>query len=115
MTFAAVCGGLTTSALGADPIQLFNGENTRGWQAYLAEHGVTKRDVWSVQDGLLVCKGEPLGYMYTNREFESFKLVVEWRWAPGKKAGNNGVLMRIGGEPRAAALPPTQGQAGPMK
>ena len=97
---AAVCGCLTTAGLGGEPIPLFNGENLRGWHAYLAEHAVTKRDVWSVQDGLLICKGEPLGYMYTDQKFESFELMVEWRWAPGKEAGNNGVLMRINGAPQ---------------
>jgi hypothetical protein len=86
--------------LAGEPLQLFNGKNLRGWHAYLSEHGLTKRDVWSVQDGLLVCKGEPMGYLYTAQKFESFKLVVEWRWAPGKQAGNNGVLMRISGAPQ---------------
>ena len=57
-------------------------------------------DVWSVQDGILVCKGEPLGYLYTDQTFESFKLVVEWRWAPGKKATNSGVLLRINEKPQ---------------
>ncbi|MBM3882517.1 MAG: DUF1080 domain-containing protein [Verrucomicrobia bacterium] len=97
---AAVCGGVIASALAGEPVQLFNGTNLQNWHAYLAKHGVVKREVWSVQDGLLVCKGEPLGYLYTDQQFESFKLVVEWRWAPGKKPGNNGVLMRITGEPR---------------
>jgi hypothetical protein len=97
---AALCGCLATSALAGEPVQLFNGKNLRGWHAYLSQHGVAKQDVWSVQDGLLICTGEPMGYLYTDQEFESFKLVVEWRWAPGKKAGNNGVLMRINGEPR---------------
>lgn len=100
VVLAAVCGGLATSAFAADPVQLFNGSNLRGWQAYLAEHGVNRRDVWSVQDGVLICKGEPLGYLYTQEKYESFKMVVEWRWAPGKPAGNSGVLMRINGEPR---------------
>ncbi|MCL4180698.1 MAG: DUF1080 domain-containing protein [Verrucomicrobia bacterium] len=97
---AALCGGLNTRAFAGEPIQLFNGENLRGWQAYLSQHGVARREVWSVEEGLLVCKGEPMGYLYTNQKFESFKLVVEWRWAPGTKPGNNGVLMRINGEPR---------------
>ena len=97
---AALCGCLSSSALAAEVIPLFNGENLRNWHAYLSEHGVVKRDVWSVQDGLLVCQGEPMGYLYTDAKFESFKLVVEWRWAPGAKPGNSGVLMRINGEPR---------------
>ena len=97
---ATLTGCLATSALAAEPVQLFNGKNLRGWHAYLAEHGVLKPQVWSVQDGILVCKGEPLGYLYTAKSYESFKMVVEWRWAPGGKPGNSGVLLRINGEPR---------------
>jgi len=97
---AVIWGCLSTAVVAGDAVPLFNGQNLRGWQAYLAEHGVNRRDVWSVQDGLLVCKGEPMGYLCTTEKYESFKLVVEWRWAPGKPAGNSGVLMRINGEPR---------------
>lgn len=81
-------------------IDLFNGEDLANWDAFLVEPDVTKEDIWSVQDGIMVCKGEPLGYIYTNRGFTSYKLEVEWRWAPGTEPGNSGVLMRIGGEPR---------------
>jgi hypothetical protein len=73
----------------AKPVKLFNGKNIAGWHAYLDKHGVARKAVWSVEDGILICKGEPLGYLYTGKKFESFKLVVEWRWAPGKKAGNS--------------------------
>jgi len=99
---AAICGclAIATTVPAAEPVPLFNGKNLENWHAYLSKHDVAKGDVWSVQDGLLVCKGEPMGYLYTDRPFDSFHLAVEWRWAPGKKAGNNGVLMRINGEPR---------------
>ena len=29
--------------------------------------------VWSVQDGILVCKGEPMGYLCTKKEYENYK------------------------------------------
>lgn len=82
------------------PLTLFNGKDLHGWQAYLAQHHLTKESVWSVQDGILICRGEPMGYLYTTQDFTDFKLVVEWRWAPGKQPGNSGILMRINGEPR---------------
>jgi hypothetical protein len=85
----------------AEPVALFNGKDLNGWSAYLVDPEVRKEDVWSVKDGILVCKGEPLGYLYTAAEFTSFELLVEWRWAPGTEPGNSGVLMRINGEPRA--------------
>ncbi len=92
-------------ALAADKpegdIDLFDGKSLAGWEHYLVEPDVKMADVWSVRDGLLICKGEPMGYLATKKEFTNFQLVVEWRWAPGKPAGNSGVLLRITGEPRA--------------
>ena len=82
-------------------MDLFNGKGLAGWQHYLLDPEVEMADVWSVRDGLLICKGEPMGYLATKREFTHFQLTVEWRWAPGKPAGNSGVLMRITGRPQA--------------
>ena len=85
----------------AKSVPLFNGKDLSGWSHYLVEPDVGMEDVWSVRDGILVCKGEPLGYLYTTAEHTSFELVVEWRWAPGTEPGNSGVLLRINGEARA--------------
>jgi len=85
----------------SDSVALFNGKDLSAWKYYLVEPDVKMADVWSVRNGLLICKGEPMGYLATKKQFANFKLVVEWRWAPGKKAGNSGVLLRITGEPRA--------------
>jgi len=78
-------------------IRLFNGVDFTGWDYYLVDEGAKLEDVWSVQDGVIVCKGEPQGYLCTADDYESFRLHVEWRW-PGEP-GNSGVLMRITGEP----------------
>lgn len=92
--------GFVTPVTAGEPIDLFNGKDLTGWKAFLADQSVPMTDVWSVKDGLLICKGEPLGYLYTDRDFTDFHLIVEWRWAPGKEPGNSGVLMRINGEPK---------------
>ena len=81
-------------------VDLFDGQSLAGWEHYLVKPEVKMADVWSVRDGLLICKGEPMGYLATRKEYTNFKLIVEWRWAPGKPAGNSGVLMRITGEPK---------------
>ncbi len=91
-------------------IRLFNGQDLSGWSHFLVDPKVPASDVWSVKDGVLVCKGEPLGYLYTNAEYTSFRLVVEWRWAPGAaarlgKVPNSGVLMRVNGEPKPKGVP----------
>jgi hypothetical protein len=82
-------------------VELFDGKSLAGWEHFLVEPDVKMADVWSVRDGLLICKGEPMGYLATNKKFTNFRLIVEWRWAPGKPAGNSGVLLRITGKPRA--------------
>ena len=96
---ASQCIALSAVAQEKETIELFNGKNLDGWVHYLVDDEAAKEDVWSVKDGILICKGEPMGYLATEEEFTNFKLVVVWRWAPGKKPGNSGVLMRITGEP----------------
>jgi hypothetical protein len=79
--------------------RLFNGTNLDNWSHVLVGDGMKKEDVWSVNDGVLVCKGKPTGYLFTNSSYQDFKLSLEWRWAPGSEPGNSGVLLRIAGAP----------------
>jgi hypothetical protein len=81
----------------AKEVKLFNGKDLSGWEHFLVDDKAKMEDVWSVEDGILICKGKPGGYLCTKKKYESFKLVVEWRWPD--KPGNSGVLMRITGEP----------------
>lgn len=68
------------------------------WDCYLDDPAVHLEDVWSVEDGVLICKGVPLGYLYTKRDYRDFVLKLDWRWPPGKKPGNGGVLIRMTGQ-----------------
>ena len=104
----ALLATLSAPVLAAEPqtVRLFNGKDLAGWSHFLVDPKVRMEDVWSVRDGVLVCKGEPLGFLYTDAEHTSFKLVVEWRWAEGAaarlgKTPNSGVLLRVNGEPKA--------------
>ena len=99
LAFALLPGQVPVGEAG-EAVQLFNGKDLSGWGHFLVDSEVKMEDVWSVQDEILVCKGEPLGYLHTTGEYESYELVVEWRWAPGTEPGNSGVLMRVHGEPR---------------
>lgn len=76
------------------------GIDLQAWECYLADPNVQLQDVWSVEDGVLICKGTPLGYLYTKREYDDFVLKLDWRWPPGKKPGNGGVLIRMTGRHR---------------
>ena len=89
----------TTTAAALEKVALFNGKDFTGWKHHLVNENVKMEDVWSVEDGAIVCKGVPLGYLATEASYQDFTLTFEWRWAPDKEPGNSGVLLRIAGEP----------------
>ncbi len=48
---------------------------------------------------ILICSGEPHGYLQTVKSYKNFELDVEWRY-PVDKNGNSGILLFISGEPQ---------------
>ncbi|MES2696419.1 MAG: DUF1080 domain-containing protein [Verrucomicrobiota bacterium] len=65
---------------------LFNGKDLTGWV-----NVNTAPDTWSVRDGMLICRGQPIGVMRSDKQYENFILHVEWRhMEPG---GNSGVFV----------------------
>lgn len=76
-----------------ETVELFDGKTLNGWRGFLPEGDPAK--VWSVKDGVLVCTGNPVGYLVTEKEYESFELSLEWRFDPAKGPGNSGVLLRV--------------------
>ncbi|MCC6676118.1 MAG: DUF1080 domain-containing protein [Phycisphaerales bacterium] len=83
-------------------IALFNGKDLSGWKAIVPEAekaGIKPESVWEVKDGILICKGNPVGYIRTDKDYTNYVLKLEWRFNPvTKKAGNSGVLLRMVGE-----------------
>ncbi len=98
-----VCAALIAAALSAaakKPIPLFNGKDLSGWTHYLWNRQAKQQDtttpmsqVWTVQDGILICQGNPTGYIRTVNEYENYRLTLEWRWPAGTPGGNSGVLV----------------------
>ncbi len=88
----------------AQPVDLLTTQSESGelagWKSFHEKPGTKTGDVWKLDDGVLVCKGSPKGYIYTEKNYCDFVLTLEWRWPPGKKAGNGGVLVRMTGEHR---------------
>lgn len=88
------------SAFAAERVSLFNGKDLSGWQHYLWDSANKREDtstpmsaVWTVKDGILYCKGNPTGYIRTEKEYDNYRLTLEWRWPEGTTKGNNGVLV----------------------
>lgn len=74
-------------------ISLFNGENLDGW------HGFNKTgevDNWQIEDGAMVCLGAAAdasgGDLVSDKEYENFELVWEWKVTKG---GNSGVMYHV--------------------
>lgn len=75
-------------------IALFDSKTMKGWTHHVEPAGPME-NTWSVQDGIIICKGEPAGYIRTEAEHTNYVLRLEWRFNPvTKQAGNSGVLVR---------------------
>ncbi|MFK5923509.1 MAG: DUF1080 domain-containing protein [Verrucomicrobiota bacterium] len=72
----------------ADPefVDLFNGVDLSGWVDVN-----TSPETWSVRDGMLICSGRPIGVMRSERQYENFILIIEWRHM--EAGGNSGVFL----------------------
>lgn len=86
--------------LTAQEIHLFNGKNLDGWYMDVPEldKNPAARKPFLVRDGKLVSLGTPNGHLLTEKEFENYRLEVEYRFAG--KPGNCGVLVHAS-RPRA--------------
>lgn len=77
---------------------LFNGRDLTGWVDVN-----TSPETWSVRDGMLICTGQPIGVMRTDRQYENFIMEVEWRhMEPG---GNSGMFLWCDAIPSGNRLP----------
>lgn len=71
---------------------LFDGETLDGWRDY---NGETLTGPWFVKDGTIQAKGggnDASGYIVTDKIYENFVLVWDWKIADG---GNSGVLYHV--------------------
>lgn len=74
------------------PIELLGDQGLDDWIWCTPSGDTKKRDIWSYENGVLRCKGQPAGYLQTRRWYKDYVLELEWRW-PAGKGGNNGVLV----------------------
>jgi len=72
-------------------IYLFNGKNLKNWVFHLKDPSVDPASVFTVKNGIIHIKGDPFGYMRTEKSYSDYKLHVEWSW-PGE-ATNSGVFV----------------------
>lgn len=82
------------------PMSLFNGKDLTGWHWDVPEMDKNSdvRNPFIVRDGMLVSLGKPGGHLITDKEYENFRLEVQYRFAG--EPGNCGVLV-FASTPRA--------------
>jgi hypothetical protein len=82
-----------TVAAENEAISLLNANDLSGWSYHLADPDIKMEDVWSIENGVLTCVGQPAGYLITEaKDFKDYVLTLDWRWHTGR-GGNNGVLV----------------------
>jgi len=79
------------SLTSAAPIELFNGKDFEGWTFDIISSQIQPEEIWTVEEGIITCKGRPLSVVRTNDEYENYELTLEWRWTA--EPGNSGVLV----------------------
>jgi hypothetical protein len=77
----------------AERIELFDGKTLSGWKVVSRDADIDPAKVWSAQDGVLRCTGQPNGYARTEKAYQNYKLHVEWRWP--NEPGNSGVFLHV--------------------
>jgi hypothetical protein len=113
--FVGLVAALPLSTVGAQEAPgfrpRFNGRDLQGFQLVGAP-----ASTWQVADGIIVCTGQPSGYLVTARPYRNNILRFDWRYArpadpqaAANFAGNSGLLVHITGEhkvwPKCAARP----------
>ncbi|MDD4777335.1 MAG: DUF1080 domain-containing protein [Fermentimonas sp.] len=84
---------ILTSACTQKTSEIFNGKDLSNWEFVVEDNAVPAEEVYSVEDGIITIKGEPLGYMYTKEKYRDFTLDLEYRWAG--EASNSGIFFLI--------------------
>lgn len=73
--------------------KIFNGSDLSDWNFVLENDAVPGDQVFTVEEGVISVKGDPLGYMYTREKYRNFTLELEYRWA--NEASNSGIFFLI--------------------
>jgi len=101
------CWMLAVAASAFGQIALFEKKNLADWDFHAVQEGGTQvkvEDVFSfADDGRLLCKGQPFGYLATKESYKNFKFALEWRWVG--EPTNSGVFLKITDQPRDSFLP----------
>jgi|BioPla2DNA2_1021312.scaffolds.fasta_scaffold17704_2 hypothetical protein len=80
-------------------VPLFNGKDLAGWVVFTnpADSTTDAAGTFTVKDGVLAVRGQPYGYIRTEKQYKDYRVSLEFRWA-GEKGSNSGFFQRVHGE-----------------
>jgi Domain of Unknown Function (DUF1080) len=79
---ALLCPPRAIAAPEGDAVQLFNGHDLKGFYTFLPSHGKDSDPdgIFTVHDGMVHVLGKEFGYFCTDKEYENYHLIVEFKW-----------------------------------
>ncbi len=86
-------------------VELLTEDLTAHWKQFSSLPATEDAPVWKIvrdddaKEFVLVCSGEPKGYLHTTDAWADFELTLEWKY-PKDTDGNSGVLVYTQLEPR---------------
>ncbi len=89
----------------SETIDLLTDDLTQHWKTFSSSPEIADAPVWKVvregddKELILICSGEPKGFLYTTESWDEFELTLEWKY-PKDPDGNSGVLVYTQDEPR---------------
>ncbi len=89
------CQSMRGSGSAEDKEMLWNGKDFTGWVRYVPDANIDVDRIWWVRGDAIYCKGQPNGYLRTEKEYKNYHLHVEWRWV--EEPTNSGVLLHSQG------------------
>lgn len=110
LLFCSLVAMLLCPSLSADTsdgtLHLFNGKNLSGFYTYIKGLGKNNdpEKVFTVRDGAIHVSGNGFGGLITEKEYENYHLIVEFKWGEKTwltrkdKARDSGILLHCTGE-----------------
>ena len=89
----------------SETVDLLTDDLTEHWKVFSSAPAIPDAQVWKVvregaeRELILICSGEPKGFLYTTETCAEFELTLEWKY-PNDADGNSGVLVYTQDEPR---------------
>ena len=62
---------LVLSQCTSNTIHLWNGKDFTGWEFVLTNDDIDSNEVWSINNGVIYCRGVPNGYMRTESDYST--------------------------------------------